>query len=150
TGSSVLIYDYRGFGRSEGVPTVEGVCDDAMSAYNFLTKNEGLHSDEIVIYGESLGVGVSTYLASLRPCAGLILQSGFVSLYRIARAVMPLVAIYPEALFPDQGLNSLALLKGKHPPLLIIHGAHDGVVPFRHAEDLYAAASEPKKFLPLP
>lgn len=149
-GTSVFIYDYRGFGKSEGVPTIEGALDDVCTAYDFLTKTERLPPEQIVVYGESLGVAFSAYLGSVRPCAGLILQSGFVSLRKIAMRVLPVLSVYPPLLFPRQSLDTLAILKGKHPPLLMIHGCEDTVVPFAHAEELYAAASQPKTLLTLP
>ena len=149
-GAAVCIYDYQGFGKSTGKPTVEGVCDDALAAYNHLVKYHGIEPGKIVLYGESLGVSVATYLSSVRTCAGLILQSGFTSLRRIALDTYPPMFVYPQWLFPSPPLDNIAILRKPHPPLLLIHGQQDAVVPFAHARDLFGQAAEPKTLLPLP
>lgn len=149
-GVSVFLYDYQGFGKSTGKPTVEGICDDAVAAYDYMTKTENVDPDGIVFYGESLGVGVTTYLSTLRQCRGLILQSGFAALRKIALDLYPPLAVYPTSLFPSPPLDSIAVVKNAHPPLLIMHGMQDGVVPFSHGEAIYAAASAKKSFLRLP
>lgn len=147
---SVFVYDYQGFGRSSGKPSVEGVCNDAEAAYDCLTSELGIDAGQVILYGESLGAAVSTYLSSKRPCAGIILQSGFASLKRIAGEHFPLLNIYPGALFPKPPLDSVAVLKMPHPPLLLIHGEFDPVINVRHSRALYEAAVSEKTFLSLP
>lgn len=150
TGASVFIYDYQGYGRSEGSPNVKRICQDGLSAYRFLTKEVGLDSRDIVNYGESLGSGVASYLARQVPTAALVLQSGFCSLARIGKEHVPLLHMYPDWLFPQPELNNLKTVTGKHQPLLIIHGMNDETVPFAHGQELFAEASEPKRFAVLP
>jgi len=150
SGASVLIYDYRGYGNSEGLPTVDGICDDAVSAYDYLANVRGVTSDRMVLYGESLGCAVTTNLSTRRKCAGIILQSGFASLTQIAAEMFPVLAIYPGRLLADPPLNNLSIVKEQHPPLLIVHGHQDEVVPFSHAVAVFQAASEPKQMLELP
>jgi fermentation-respiration switch protein FrsA (DUF1100 family) len=149
SGASVLAYDYQGYGRSEGIPSVRNICEDAVAAYNYLTDVAELDPDEIVIYGESLGTGVASYLSQIVPSAGLILQSGFLSLQRIGSEHLPPLKAYPSWLFPQPNLDNLAVVKQNHPPLLIIHGFKDVTVPFAHAEELYKHALEPKALVRL-
>lgn len=148
-GASVFIYDYQGYGLSEGKPSVHGICQDALAAFDYLTNEEKIEPDSIVLYGESLGAAVAAHLSTKRPCRALILQSAFSSLRTIALEVLPYLAIYPHWLFPQPSLDTLAILRRKHPPLLIIHGKFDQVVLFHHAEQLFEGAIEPKQILAL-
>lgn len=148
--ASVMIYDYRGYGLSDGLPSADGICADAVSAYDYLTNQRKVPKDQMVLYGESLGCAVTTYLSTQRKSAGIIMQSGFASLGRIATEIFPLLWLYPGPLLANPPLDSLSILKKHHPPLLIVHGHKDQVVPFDHAKALFKAATEPKRFLELP
>lgn len=149
-GASVFMYDYQGYGLSEGRPSLKGICQDALAAYDHLTGSEGAGAGEVVLYGESLGAGVSCYLASRRQCAGIVLQSAFSSLRRIGGEVMPFVRIYPSWLFPKPDLDNLAFLRDEHPPVLMFHGRLDSLIPFSHAQELFELATAPKTLVPLP
>ena len=149
-GSSVFLYDYQGYGLSEGSVSLQGICDDGLAAYDFLVKDEGYAPQQIILYGESLGAGVACQIAAKRPSAGLILQSGFASLQRISKEVLPFVRIYPSFLFPRPELDNLQVLSQEHPPLLILHGRLDTLVPFSHAQELYELAKDPKQLVQLP
>jgi fermentation-respiration switch protein FrsA (DUF1100 family) len=146
-GASVFIYDYRGFGRSEGLPDVQGICDDGTAAFDYLVNQEGLPADSIINYGESLGTGVAGQVSTVRPGAGLILQSGFTSLRKIGSEVVPWIRIFPNTLFPQPDLDNLAIVTRAHPPLMIMHGMKDNVVPFEHGKLLADRATEPKRFI---
>src|SRR5206468_3134820 len=98
-GYSVLVYDYQGFGRSSGRPSVDGILSDGAAAFDYLVKERGIDPHRIVLYGESLGVSVAAHLSTIRDCGGLVLQSGFASLSRIACKHFPFLRIYPTALF---------------------------------------------------
>lgn len=150
TGNSVFLFDYRGYGMSEGVPSLEGLCDDGLGAYRFLTENRLLDPHSIVLYGESLGTGVASYLASRVPSAGLVLQSGFSSLEKICREKEDFLAVYPRQLMPESQFNNLANLKGPHPPLLIIHGLKDQTISPLHADELFRETRQPKQIFLLP
>jgi uncharacterized protein len=149
-GASVFIYDYEGYGESVGKPTVEGICEDGAGAYKYLTSVKAIHPDKIILYGESLGAAVASYISTRFECKAIVLQSGFSSLYGIACEVFPLLRIYPAFLFPNPALDNLSVLTKPHPPVLLIHGDADTVVPVRHAKTLYDKAVGPKKFLELP
>jgi uncharacterized protein len=149
-GASVLIYDYEGYGASDGTPSVAGICKDGFGAYKYLTETKNIKADRIILYGESLGAAVTTYLAARVPCRAIILQSGFASLRQIALERYPILSIYPESFFPEPHLNNLEILSQAHPPLLIIHGQQDTVIPCAHADSLYRHALAPKKIVVFP
>lgn len=148
-GFSVFVYDYQGFGRSTGRPTIHGICSDGEAAYDYLANERGYKPENILLYGESLGVSVATYLSSVRPCSGLILQSGFASLMRIAFLHFPLLRIYPSSLFPKPALDNVSILRGSTAPLLVIHGELDRVIPVQHSVDMYHAHSGMKRLVRL-
>lgn len=150
TGASVFIYDYEGFGKSEGLPTIDGICENGLAVYDHLVNQVGVKPENLIVYGESLGTGVAMYLADEKPVAAVILQSGFSSLRTIAQESYPTLRAFPSFLFPAQQLDTLTLAKKPHPPLLIVHGVLDRVVPYSHAQRLYKEASEPKQLLTLP
>jgi len=147
-GGSVLMYDYQGYGKSQGRPTVENACNDAVAAYDYLAKEEKREGKDIIAFGESLGSGVAAQLSVKRPLAGIIVQSGFSSLMRAGRDKMVWLNAYPDWVFPDQlRLDNTAVFKKAHAPLLIIHGKCDRTVLFKNAEDIYRDALEPKTLM---
>lgn len=150
TGANLFIYDYRGYGRSEGTPTVSGVIDDGCAAFDYLVNEKKIAASEIVLYGESLGVAITCQISSRRKAQGMILQSGFASLPRIGREHVPLMHLYPSVLFPQPLLDNISVLKSGHPPLLIVHGHKDAVVPFLHGKELFNAASGKKVLVEFP
>ena len=103
-----------------------------------------------MIYGESLGAGIASYLSQVVPACGLVLQSGFVSLRRIGGEHLAPLKAYPSWLFPQPHLDNVSVVKQNHPPLLVIHGLKDGTIPFAHAEEIFKHALEPKTFVRLP
>jgi fermentation-respiration switch protein FrsA (DUF1100 family) len=150
SGASVFIYDYRGFGRSQGQASVDGCCDDATAAYDYLSKNLCVPSDQIVLYGESIGTGFTAQLSARRPSAGIILQSAFQSLPQIAREKLPYMSIYPTCFFAFNNLNTMSILRKVHPPLLLIHGKKDEIIPYHNAQDLFHDADGIKDLVSLP
>jgi uncharacterized protein len=146
-GGSVLMYDYEGYGLSEGTPTLDGVCDDVTAAYDYLIQHEHRKDKEIIAFGESFGSGVTGQLLKRRQPGAVIMQSGFASLVQAARDYLPWLKLYPDGSFPKQSLDNMAIFKKPHPPLLIVHGTADRVVLFHNAQDLYNSASEPKSIM---
>lgn len=149
-GVSVFIYDYQGYGLSEGKPDIPDICFDGEAAYDFLVAEKCVRPENIVLYGESLGASVAGYISRVRSSKALILQSGFASLERIAREALPILRIYPDFLFPQSFLNNVAVLRQPHPPVLIAHGLNDAVIDFEHASHLYETAVGQKTLLQLP
>lgn len=149
TGCSVFMYDYAGYGTSTGSPSPEVVLEDGISAYNYVHDNLQYRPDQIILYGESLGCAVSSYVTSHKPAGGLILQSGFKSLPDIAKEKFAPFRLFPNAMFYKPHMSNIDVLKAPHPPLLIMHGVRDLVIPFRHAVELSQQASQPVKLVPL-
>ncbi|MBS1989251.1 MAG: prolyl oligopeptidase family serine peptidase [Cyanobacteria bacterium SZAS LIN-3] len=149
-GGSVLQYDYQGYGASEGTPSIEGCCEDAVAAYDFLIEHEHTKPSNIVAYGESFGTGITGQLAARRKLAGVILQSGFTSLLRAGRDSYPWLRLYPDDAFPKQILDTGAVFRKPHAPLLIVHGVNDGRVSVANALDLFKQSLEPKLLLTIP
>jgi hypothetical protein len=143
-GWAVLLFDYRGYGGSSGRPSEEGTVRDAEAAFAHLTVVEGLAPERIVLYGESLGVGVALELALRRPAAALIAESGFTSLPDMAAEVYPFLPARWLARIRYDNLPKIARLAR---PLLIVHSPEDEIVPVAHAHRLFAAAREPKRLV---
>ena len=146
-GGSVLLYNYRGFGKSGGSPSLDGVCLDAIGAHDYLVQRQGFSSGSIIAYGESFGTGVTGQLVSKRKVGGVILQSGFSSLLRASKDCLPWLQIYPRYCFPNQIMDNVAVFSKDHPPLLLVHGRKDRLVQCKNAEDLFSAAAAPKTLL---
>lgn len=124
-GLNVFMYDYRGYGESEGVPSVSGVSDDAQAAYDYLTKEKMIPAEKIIDYGESLGGAVAAHLAATNPVGVLILDSSFTNVKDMATLLLPALA---DKVQP--GLDTLAALKSVKAPVLILHSSEDRVVPY--------------------
>lgn len=152
TGYSVFVFDYQGFGLSQGQPSLAGVVADTEAAYSYLTQTARVPPDRIVLFGESIGGGIITTLVrdDRHPCAGVILVSTFSSLLHVAREKVFFFAYYPDFLEPIPPLNNVAQLSGKHPPLLILHGQKDQTIPVKEGLVLFAAATRPKRLTILP
>ncbi len=140
---NVFIFDYRGYGKSEGSPTEAGVYNDAESAWDFVHKTKGFAPDMIVVFGRSLGGAVAINLALRRPVKSLILESTFFSLKDLVGRTFPYFLFYP---FIPQKFNNGKKIKDIHVPLFIIHGDADTTVPLSQGEKLFNAANDPKRF----
>ncbi len=146
-GASVLVYDYQGYGLSGGEPSLQVLCVDGVLLYDFLVEKKKYRPSQVIIYGESLGCAASCKIVATRKCSGMILQSGFSSLVKAARGMYPLLYCWPDGAFPKPEMNNAEMLKSPHPPLLIVHGKEDGLVPISHAEKNYTEAADPKEFV---
>jgi abhydrolase domain-containing protein 17 len=130
-GFAVLAYDYRGYGLSDGRASEAGSYQAIQAAYDYLVKTQNIPPGRIVVQGRSVGGGPSTYLAAREPVGGLILESTFVSTFRVITRI-PLV---PFSKFPN-----LARLPQVRCPILVIHGTADQVIPFWHGQELWRRA----------
>jgi fermentation-respiration switch protein FrsA (DUF1100 family) len=146
--TSVMIYDYEGYGESEGNPSMRRVLDDAQAAYDYMCTNFA-DKRKIVLVGVSLGTGVTCQVATTRPADAIILSSPFTSLLNMARQKSSLVHYMPTFARPRQHFDNVAVLKKKHPPVLILHGDLDSVIPISESEKLFSEAAEPKTFVKL-
>lgn len=144
---SVLAYDYQGYGNSEGEPSIDNICEDGLAAYDYLNTTRAIAPEKIVVYGESLGGGVASHIATHRKVGAIILQSTFSSLPHIAKKKMMLMRLYPPFLYPKNKLDSAAMLSEQHAPLLIVHGKVDSIIPYSESEVIFEKASEPKQLV---
>ncbi|GAK54919.1 phospholipase/carboxylesterase [Candidatus Vecturithrix granuli] len=142
-GLNVFIFDYRGYGKSEGTPSEQGLYADAASAYEYLLARKDVQPEHIVFFGRSLGGAVAVELATRKPCEKLILESTFTSIKGMVREIFGLLPVH--YLIRSQ-FDSLAKIRTIHVPLLVIHGNQDTIVPFEQGKQLFAAANAPKFF----
>ncbi len=140
-GYSVLMYDYRGFGASEGKAGTLHTKEDVLAAYDWLVNVKKIPPDRIISQGRSLGGGVAVWLAAHRPVAGVITEISFASAFRVKTH---------WKLLPWDKFNSARLIRKVNAPVLVIHGTDDDRIPFWHGEKVYAAAKEPKSCLWIP
>ena len=140
-GFSVLAYDYEGYGTSDGRPGEQAAYDDEDAAYEYLTSTIHVPPAKLIIFGRSLGSGPAVHLAARKNVAGLILQSPFVSAFR----VLIRIPVLPYDKFPNS-----KDIQNVHCPVLIIHGDSDSVIAPWHGRKLYALANEPKRFVAVP
>ncbi|WP_168441937.1 alpha/beta hydrolase [Pontiella desulfatans] len=137
-GYSVLMYDYRGYGTSEGRPSYRKILDDAASAYRWLVEEKKTAPQRIIAHGRSLGGAVAVWTAAHHEVGGLIVESSFTSAFRV-KTIVPLL--------PWDKFNSVKSMRKVDCPVLVMHGTHDAVLPFWHGKALYEAAPEPKQHL---
>jgi len=140
TGYGVLMVGYRGFGNP-GSPSEQGLYRDARAALGELHAH-GIEDKNIVLYGESMGTGVATQMATEYHVAALILESPYTSVPDVGADRYPFVPVH--FLLRDQ-YDSLGKIKDVHMPLLLMHGELDQVVPVKFGKKLFAAANEPKQ-----
>lgn len=133
-GFGVFAYDYRGYGTSDGQPSVFNTYRDILAAYKYLVETLNTDPNNIIVHGRSLGGGPSCYLANRKPVGGLILESAFTSIHRVAVGIS----------LPFDSYKNLERIKYIRCPILLIHGKQDSVIPFWHGQTLYEAAKEPK------
>ncbi len=142
-GLSVLIFDYRGYGRSGGRVSEQGLHLDAEAAWNHLVRERNLEPGEILIFGRSLGASLAASLAAGRRPLGLVLESAFTSVPEIAHDLYPL---FPVRLLARFRFDTRAALREVRAPVLILHSREDEIIPFSHGRALYEAAPQPKFF----
>lgn len=138
-GFAVLAYDYRGYGLSTGgPPTTAGADRDEAAVFRHAIEVLGIPAERIILHGRSVGSGPAVALATREQVAGLVIESGFVSVYRV-------LTRWP--LLPFDKFPNLSRMPDIRCPVLVIHGRQDEIIPFWHGEKLYAAAPQPKQTL---
>jgi hypothetical protein len=146
-GINVFIFDYRGYGRSEGTPSEEGIYKDGLAAYDYLVNTRGIPFQSIVLFGRSLGAAVAMETSLSRPVRGIILEAPFTNARDMAGVLLPFV---PAGPFLRSRFDNIGKIGGIKAPLLIIHGDRDEIVPYRLGKKLFDAAPEPKSFYLIP
>jgi len=145
-GCSVLLFDYRGYGRSGGRPSEEGLYLDGEAAWGWVRQRAQVEGQPAVILGKSLGTAVAIHAAIQHPPAALVLDSAFASMREIAMTVTPWL---PDAMFPDL-YESEKRVTAVTCPTLLLHGQADTLVPLAHGQRLYAALNAPKTMHVIP
>lgn len=150
SGMSVLIYDYRGYGLSDGIPTLWGICEDGLAAFDWLANQKEFAPENIVLFGISMGTGVTCQIARQRKHFGVILESGFSNFRRLTNEIVPITRFVPMIFYFRQPMNNMAVVRELETPKLIFHGALDELIVVGHATELYEAALEPKQLIIFP
>ena len=140
---NVFIFDYRGYGRSEGSPDEPGVYLDAEAAYDYMISRNDVDKNKIIIFGRSLGGAVAVDLATKRSSVGLILEATFTSAKDMAKSSF---GFLPVHYIMKTKLSSITKIRGIEIPVLVAHGTSDRTVPFKLGRQLFEAANEPKEF----
>lgn len=146
-GRPVLLYDYPGYGKSDGSPSEPGCYAAGEAALRWLADEQHVPADRVVQLGESLGGGVAAELAARHDVAALVLVKTFTSLPAVAKSIYPWL---PTHTLMSNRYDTLAKLPRCRGPVFVAHGTADRLVPFAQAEALFAAANEPKELCPLP
>ena len=143
-GLNVFIFDYRGYGKSQGKPDEKGLYKDARAAWRYLSKERGFGPEEILLFGRSLGGAVAAELAAEIQPGGLILESTFSSAKDVANAVFPILS---RLIFLRYDFDTAAHVRRVACPVLVLHSPDDEIIPFRLGEKVFQAANEPKSFV---
>ena len=145
-GLNVFIFDYRGYGQSEGTPSEQGTYRDAAAAWNYLRAGRNIKAEDIIIMGRSLGGSIAAWLGARKSPAALMVESTFTSAADLGSKLYPWLPVrklikynYPTAHY----------IKKNQAPLFMAHSREDQVVPFHHGETLFEIAPEPKTFVEL-
>ena len=140
-GFAVVAFDYPGYGQSGGAPNEATVNAAARAVRDYLHTELKVPAARVLIYGRSLGGGPATQMAREETPAGLVLQSTFVSVFRV---------VTRWRVLPFDQFQNLQKVPQVKCPVLVMHGENDEVIPFRQGEALFAAANEPKRSLWVP
>jgi fermentation-respiration switch protein FrsA (DUF1100 family) len=142
-GYGFVIPAWRSFGKSEGSPSMAGLYLDAEAAIDFV-QTKGYKIEETILIGESLGTGIATEMATRHRFKGLFLITPYISIAKRAKELYPFMF---AGYFTKDNFTVLNKIDKINQPLLIIHGTKDNIVPYDHAEKIFAKAVEPKKFI---
>lgn len=144
---NVFAFDYRGYGRSRGVPTENGTYRDARAAYEVVRAKYGhVNQPPVILYGRSLGASIALQLASDKKVRGVIVEGGFESIRAMAKQRY---AALPVHRFCTMQYNTLKKIKKISVPVLVAHSIDDELIPMSHSKNLFDAAPEPKTFVEL-
>ena len=143
-GLNCFIFDYRGYGGSEGRPSEQGTYSDAQAAYDWLTKQKHTLPENIILFGRSLGGSIAAQLAGSVRVKGLIVESSFTSYVDMGKKFYPYM---PVRWFAAFSYRTIDYVKKINCPIMIIHSRNDEIIPFEFGLRLYDAAHEPKEFV---
>lgn len=147
TPANVLAVEYRGYGHSEGTPSEQGIYRDAQAGYRYLVDALHIPPETIISFGQSLGTAVATHLAAHNRVAALILEAPFPSASAVARRSFPFLPGLSLLVYSQ--FDTEARVRSLHVPVMIVHCKKDPVLPFAFGERVFAAAPNPKMFVPI-
>lgn len=145
-GADLLMYDYRGYGQSDGKPDEAGCYQDVLACYRWLVDERNVSPERIVIFGRSLGGAVAADLATKVPCRSLIIESSFTSAEAMGKRMFPFM---PIRLLLRYKFDALAKIPAIQCPVLICHSPDDEIVPFQMGRQIFDAAPQPRRFVTL-
>jgi pimeloyl-ACP methyl ester carboxylesterase len=149
-GFDVLLFDYRGYGKSEGqIMDEQEMYADADAAYEYVVNERRVSPEQVILYGHSLGTTAAVDLASRRRCSAVILESGLSSASDMASSILPWVPRWLHALGKNR-FESASKLAKVYSPVLVTHGEPDAVVPTEQGRALFSSAREPKRLMIFP
>lgn len=143
-GAGVLLFDYPGYGKSAGSPSEEGCYAAGEAAFNWLTDEQKIPANRVILCGQSLGGGTAVELATRHDHRALVLIYTFASVPAVAKDRFPFL---PTHTLMRTRFDNLSKIGRCTRPVFFVHGTADRVIPFNHSEQLYTAANEPKHFL---
>lgn len=143
-GLSIFIFDYRGYGKSEGKPDEKGTYADAEAAMKWIVENKNILHEDVIIFGRSLGGAVAAWLAKKCTPRALILESAFTSVPDMGSKIYPWL---PVRLMSRFSYSTIDYIRDVNSPVLIIHSPDDMLVPFSQGKRLFEAAHEPREFM---
>src|SRR5258708_1494553 len=136
-GVSVLLFDWRGYGKSAGEPSEDALYHDALAAVDFARAHAA--GGELALYGESLGGPYAAYAATRRPVRCVVIENSFPSLTALGNALYPI----PLGWFAPHAMTTLRWLNDARVPMLVLHGRRDQVIPFPLGKALFAGRPVP-------
>lgn len=141
---NVFIFDYRGYGQSEGKITEKGTYKDAEAAWNYLNNTLGINEKQIIIFGRSLGASIATWLARKHTPAALVIESGFSSVPAMGQRLYPFL---PIRWLAHLKYDTKQYVKNIACPVMVAHSKDDEIIPFEEGREIFEAAPKPKQFL---
>ena len=143
-GLSVFIFDYRGYGKSEGIASENGTYLDAEAAWEYLIIQKHYDASQITVFGRSIGASIAAKIAAAKNPRALIVESSFTSITDLGAQLYPFL---PVRLLSRFRYDTLKYIKEVRSPVLVIHSSEDEIIPFSHGEAIFKAANPPKEFL---
>lgn len=146
-GINIFLFDYRGYGNSQGSPSEKGIYLDGEAAIEYLHSRNDIRNNQIIYFGRSLGAAIAVKMAARHPPAGLILESAFPSIPHMVRHLYPFLPVWP---FLGTRYDAISVIGQVQTPLLMLHGNKDTIVPLELGQKLFEAAKGDKSFYIIP
>ena len=143
-GADILLWDYRGYGKSSGSPTEQNCYDDAVACFQWMQNSRGLVARDIIVFGRSLGGAIAIELAGRVENGGLMVESSFTSAADMGRKMFPFLPIGWLLRYKFDSLDKVGSLRV---PIVVAHSRDDEIISYEMGRRLFDAAPEPKRFV---